>query len=222
MNFQHDDILIVGDSFCAQREKADHWPFLLYGLLNKSPKWVRGRGFGGSAWWSVRKRLLQEIKTCMPKLLILCHTEASRIPHAKDLGINSLAAETNRIVTNNILVNLKELNKIAEASRMYYEFLWDWDYCCWAQEAWFRELDDLLSQWQIPYVIHLYCFGHDSYVFKNGITAAGKLVDLVDPDKPQYANHFTSELNIHVANRLLHAIENYQPGLQDLGLNLKI
>ena len=71
-------------------------------------------------------------------------------------------------------------------------------------------------------MIHLYCFGHDSYVFKNGITAAGKLVDLVDPDKPQYANHFTSDLNIHVANRLLHAIENYQPGLQDLGLNLKI
>ena len=71
MNFEHKDILILGDSFCELRSLPIDWPFIVSQKLSNSSEKTRGHGFGGSSWWSVRKRLLKELELHVPKVLIL-------------------------------------------------------------------------------------------------------------------------------------------------------
>ena len=81
------DVLIIGDSFCVQREAEKEWPYRLNNLLTGESVVPRGRGFPGCSWWAGRKHLLECIEN-KPKLIIFCHTEHSRIPHTKNLSLN--------------------------------------------------------------------------------------------------------------------------------------
>lgn len=223
MNFEHKDILILGDSFCELRSLPIDWPFIVSQKLSNSSEKTRGHGFGGASWWSVRKRLLKELELHVPKVLILCHTEPNRIPNDYDHGLNSASCfearnKVRRIKTHNYPLEPWQEKKIAMAGHLYYEELWSGEYCKWAMVSWFKELDDIVEVYKIPCVIHLRCFDHGiKYIFKNGMTVKENLVDMSLVGN-EYRNHFTEEMNKKVGNRLVELVLNYQSGLQELAL----
>ena len=216
MKFEHKDILILGDSFAECRSLPVDWPFIVSQRLCNSTEIPRGHGFAGASWWSVRKRLLKELKLHVPKVLILCHTEPNRIPNDYDYGLTSHSVQNGKFYNpdGTQIDPIKNL-AIAKAGKLYYEELWCRDYCKWAMVSWFKELDELVEVHKIPYVIHLRCFEHN-YIFKNGTTVKENLVDISLVGK--YRNHFTEEMNKKVGNRLVELVLNYQPGLQELAL----
>lgn len=207
--FEHDDILIIGDSFAKHRGFESDWPRLLCKLLTDSDAVPRGKGFSGASWWSTRKCLLAELDIKVPKVLVLCHTEPMRIPSDFDFGINVASATSVPVV----VPPGQEKNyvpEIKEAAAMYYTYLASSDYSNWAQLAWYSELEQLLVKYNIPQVIHLHCFppayGQTSlYCFQVGCTEQVPLWDLCK-DVPQDTarNHCTVEQNIRIA----HAINN--------------
>jgi hypothetical protein len=222
MKFSANEILIIGDSYCYCRDTMQQWPMVLNILLQQAQTKTkpRGIGLGGCSWWSIRKELLKEMGQGKPKVLIMCHTEPHRIPTDTELCLNYATAQNNNVSLNRIFVDKTELEKITQAARQYYQHLWCYDYCDWAQDAWFLELDNLLDQWQIPFVIHLHCFENNHYIFRNGTTAKGRLIHLTDSSKPELevGNHMTPEKNVHLANVLYRALLDYRTGLQDIGL----
>lgn len=222
MKFEHSDILILGDSFCSYRSTVNDWPFIVSEKLSNSSAKTRGYGFGGGSWWSVRNRLIQEVKSNIPKVLILCHTEPNRLPSDYDYGINASSAQEGRVRLNDdTYLDVWKQHEIAKAIKLYYTELWSSKFHKWSQLAWYKELDELISEWQIPYVIHLRCFEHTvDYVFKNGITIEEKLYTLGDFNNniDKLHNHFTKELNQKIGNRLVELLQNYQQGLQKLSL----
>jgi hypothetical protein len=207
--FEHDDVLIVGDSFAQMRNKESDWPQLLCKLLTGSDAIPRGRGFSGASWWSTRKNLLTEFAIKIPKVLVICHTEAARIPSDYDFGLN-VASTTSRDIDLPLESKQHYVPKIRDAAAMYYTYLTSIEYNNWAQLAWYFELEQLLIQYNIPQVIHLHCFppahGQTSlYCFKVGCTEQVTLWDLCkDVSQNGARNHFTAEQNIRIA----HAINN--------------
>ena len=219
MKFEHKDILILGDSFAELRSLLTDWPFIVSHTLSNSTEIPRGHGFAGTSWWSVRKRLLTELEISVPRVLILCHTEPNRIPNDYDYGLTSRSVENGQFYNpdGTHIDPIKNL-AIAKAGKLYYEELWSSEYCKWAQKAWFKELDELIEVYRIPYVIHLRSFDHTiKYIFKNGMTVKENLVDMSLVGN-EYRNHFTEEINKKVGNRLVELVLNHQQGLQELAL----
>jgi hypothetical protein len=222
MKFEHKDILILGDSFCSNRDSDSDWPFIVSQKLSNSFERTRGRGFGGASWWSVRKKLLKELEISVPKVLILCHTEPNRIPNDRGAAINGSVIEAKTISYYGKHLDHASQQRIIKAAKLYYEELWSHDYYKWAQIAWFKELDELLNVWEIPYIIHLRCFKSTTdYIFKNGITIKEPLITLADYENQKVSiddlnNHFTEDVNKKLGNRLVELLLNYQPGLQEL------
>lgn len=220
MKFKPNDILILGDSFCAAREEPTDWPLVVSQKLTGHNHIPRGVGFSGGSWWSVRKALLEEIKSGIPKVLILCHTEPNRIPNDYNIGINLSSALDGKITTDSCkeYISEEKLQSIAVASKLYYEELWSGEYCEWAQKSWFRELDQMIEEWCIPYVIHLRCFPFTaSYTFKNSMTIQEDLFSKSSVISG-IPNHFTEDLNQKLGNKLVELILNYKTGLQSMNL----
>ena len=221
MNFEYKDILILGDSFCGEREAHTDWPMIVSRRLTGQHDIPRGYGFGGGAWWSTRKLLLSELKIRVPKLLVICHTEANRIPNDKDCGINSGVLGHGKIALHGEHMNMdsNSRQKIVQAAILYYEELWSSDYCQWAQKKWFQELDNLIESYQIPYVIHLMCFDTTgNYIFQNGITVKERLWKFVTNENIPLRNHLTEDQNQKLGSRLVDMVLNYQAGLQELNI----
>jgi hypothetical protein len=216
--FEWDDILIVGDSFCQQRDQATDWPQLLslaltgqsYGR-NRMP---RGYGYAGASWWSTRKRLLAELQSQTPQLLIICHTEALRLPSDYDFGINAVSAEYGGVyVQPDQRINYTP--KIDKAAQQYFKWLASREFHEWTQRQWFLELDTVLDQKQIPHVVHLHCFknhGSNDYVFRNGVTSQEILYNISQSHHhlPGARNHLSLPQNAEFARSLERVITTNQ------------
>lgn len=207
--FEHEDVLIVGDSFALHRDSESDWPTLLATLQTGVSKQPRGQGFPGASWWSTRKCLLAELEIKVPQVLVMCHTESARIPSDFDFGLNPASATDCHVP----MPRGQEHNyvpKIKEAAAMYYTYLASNEYSNWAQAAWFKELEQLIIDNAIPHVVHLHCFppgpGQTAlHCFQVGITNAVPLCDLCQGvDQSTASNHFTAEQNVKIA----HAINN--------------
>jgi hypothetical protein len=232
--FDWDDILIVGDSFAYHRNWPRDWPMALTLMLtNKKfdPKVIpRGQGFSGCAWWSVRKNLLAEIQIKIPKVLIICHTDPNRIPSDFDYGLNFLTVTTdNEDGSLRKPFNTENINSddIVLAAREYFYHLYSDNFHHWAQTRWYEELDSIIEEYCIDYVVHLHVTEHVfKYQFRNGLISEEKLVPicddlknhLVDPLVESYRNHFTSDNNFKIAQSLFKAIENFTPGIRNINL----
>jgi hypothetical protein len=239
--FNQDDILIIGDSFAVEREKKHSWPKILTKLLlndHYDDRPPRGKGFPGCSWWSIRRRLLEELKITVPEILIICHTEPNRIPSEYDFPLNIKSVEDLKIHINNNLDDDSKLSpsyikEIQTAALMYYHHLHSLDYSLWAQTRWFYELDEIAKNYDIPYVIHLHCFKQiEHYIFKNGLTAEETLwenskgfklwkedpLSLFDNTLQELTNHFTIEENLKLANSLYNTILTYSVGPRKIGL----
>jgi hypothetical protein len=226
-----DDILIIGDSFCASRHESDNWPKYLTDKLTGSDVIPRGQGYGGCSWWSTRNRLLKELDQKVPKILIMCHTEPNRIPSDYDFGINFKSVEIDNIWIANEKYRNHYSKDIKDAANMYYEYLHFFDFHHWAQEQWFLELDEILSEKKISIVIHIHCF-RNSKIFENGTTSeedfrslqitddSGDVLQYKNDNKIRFDNHFTREQNIKIGEALYKVIQEYDPNDRLKNLNL--
>ena len=239
-NFSEKDILIIGDSFCRSRKNPVDWPVILTKNLisqEKEKVTVRGKGFSGASWWSTRKLLLKELEVHTPKILVITHTEAQRIPNDENFSLNSSSVFDEHNIEN-IPGDLKT------AAQLYYKSLFSIDFHIWAQKQWFLELDDIIQKYKIPYVIHFHSFkpwnNEKPHVFKNGVTfdkilwdnsddcyILEKYKDKIDNQetslldlqhKYEVTNHFSRDKNNKIALASLRAIKNNFIGLQILDL----
>ena len=195
------DILIIGDSFCVDRNEIYDWP----GVLNKkfSTSTLRGRGFPGCSFWPVRQLFYQEIAKKTPDLLILCHTTAGRYPcqFGEPGGYTSNSGD----------------KTFSTWFRKYFNF----DFHIWAVHKWYDELDSCLGNLQIPYIIHLFCFTENRYLFKNGITGTESLIEVhqlcekFHKTSGHKNNHFCKQDNIQIANILHKKIIQLPKGLNN-------
>lgn len=246
-----DDILIVGDSFAASRNLGD-WPLIFSeSLLNRKiqkKETIRGKGITGASWWSARKILLSEVKKRTPKVLVMAHTEMQRIPHDENYALNSGSAfniEHYSDRTKNIKRETVVPIEVLKAAQEYYTHLFSKDFHFWCQMQWFDEIDNLVKDYNIPYVIHLHSFmpwdNKPLHIFKYGITFDKALWPLSDdyyimhtaPKKKvgshevldadlwnnnPTTNHFTSENNKKLAELLISSLHTYQNGQKNFQL----
>ena len=228
MTYEWNDVLIIGDSFCADRSMKYHWPQIVTtGITgqqyneNISP---RGQGFPGASWWAARKNLLLELDLRVPKVLILCHTEPYRIPHDTNWGLNT------RSVTHDIVYvppgsTDKPSKEFIKAARAYYEYIISEDYHKWAYHQWFLEVDRIIDQYpKIEKVIHFFCFRDNTHTFKNGVTMETPLVAYqnlpVWRSRDEAPNHYSKVDNVTFGLKLSDVIKNY-PG-NGVRLNTKL
>lgn len=211
--YDWDDILIVGDSWCSEREHLVHWPNNLLFELTDIPKGIpRGIGYSGCAWWSVRKRLIDELNTKPAKIVIIIHTDASRMPSDtnKPLTINNArrySKDTTKSLENRIM---------HKAADDYYKHFYSADFHNWAERQWFLELDNFLEKKQVKKVIHLYGVRRNKdqiYKFKCGVTVEQTIQKYytTNTETMHYPNHMTYENNQNLASFLYKLITNY-PG----------
>jgi hypothetical protein len=209
--YNWNDILIVGDSWCHERDKLVYWPNqLLFELTGISKGTPRGRGFPGCAWWSVRTRLFKELNSKPAKVVIIIHTEANRMPSDKDRPITIRGAMDYESLTD------PTTKAIFKAAAGYYNHLYSANFHDWVERQWFFELDNFLKTKQVEKVIHLYgVFKHkeQKYTFNHGVTIDQPLsrYHVRNTAIMQYPNHLTYENNQKLALFLSKLITNY-PG----------
>ena len=232
--FEWKDILILGDSFAEIRIDALSWPNILCKRLTENSEPPRGVGYPGCSWWSVRKKLIEELQECVPKVLIICHSEASRIPSDIDLPLNAgTTTEDFESYCKNDNLNI-DFSAYKLAAKMYYKYLMSDEYHIWAREKWFLELDSITKLHAIPYVVHLQCFNTiKQHVFENGMDVEETLWESSTHYKQwiknnaswinfvhtiPIINHFSIEENQLLSDCLFNAVNNYSVGKQKIGL----
>ena len=228
MTYEWNDILIVGDSFCAERTMPSDWPqiFTLHLTGNKFEKdqLPRGQGYGGASWWSARKKLLDELLINPVKVLVVCHTEPFRIPNDDALPLNTKSVELGDI-WNPLGVKSSSENFI-KAAKGYYEYIICEDFHLWTYQQWFNEIDKIAIDNNIERVIHFFCFRGDynSHIFSRGVTMSVPLIDLQQYSalwkKNDTRNHFSPGHNLEFGTRLATIVKNY-PG-DGVRLNIKL
>lgn len=212
--YDWNDILIVGDSFCAGRHYAHEWPQLLTCALTgqqyKEKRTPRGRGFSGASWWSARRCIIDELNTRPPvKVLIVCHTDAHRIPNDDNHSLNAVSVE-HRWLHRERGGNDLMPERMALAGKLYYEQLISWSFNEWAVKRWYLELEELVDKSStIEKSIHLFCFDGNFHKFRNGVTVEDTLFK--HRSRNEVSNHFDHSDNFRLAKTLQMILDNY-PG----------
>jgi hypothetical protein len=212
------DLLILGDSFCSDRTLKVDWPMIVKKSLSTpisgasrwsfKPVTLRGQGFPGASWWSVRNHLIQKIKK-PPQIAIFCHTEPNRIPHDNDWGVNFGSLEQGMIHGEHQQPMSDEFQLACE---LYYKHLWSHAYHEWTMTNWLYELDELTKDIEI--VLHFFGFENQQryYEFQHGVSFSDPLLGYATFDSDQDPrNHFDIATNQRFADFILEHIHNY-PG----------
>jgi len=207
MTIRTTDLLILGDSFCSDRTKSIDWPVIVRNSLMKT---LRGQGYPGASWWSVRSGLMQQIRL-LPKIAIFCHTEPNRIPHKDDWGINIGASDRGLIHIHDSHDQPMSV-EFSSACKLYYKHIWYQEYQNWAMTRWLHELDELTKDIEI--VLHFFGFNdiHRHHTFQNGVSFSDPLINYAQAHRaPDIRNHFDIGANQRFADIVLENIHNY-PG----------
>lgn len=145
-------LVIVGDSFCADRKTETDWPIKLAAMLNIQ---LKGEGFGGRAWWTTRSWIYNNIELLdKDTILIVCHTNAERLPNRQHYPINAGILHSEVSSPTNDLRNVDpngELFKLAKS--FYLSDLYIPEFYDWAMNAWGQELHNLAPR--VQKLIHI-------------------------------------------------------------------
>lgn len=225
-------IAFVGDSFCASYSLED-WtsrgcPVNQWGTREASYLDIVTQtnnftlypyGFGGKSWWYSRQRFVedlqripQEIFEDQLEVIVFCHTNSGRINNA-----------WNRELSNS--------DTTAPEIQHYYRNIFDGDFNDWAQQQWFEEIAE---RWNHIKTIHFHCFT-DSVKWSDllpGVVYTTPLVHIsigelqgTDKEISEYLrtdkrnNHLNSHNNKVLADFILGAIYDYQPGQYEIDMN---
>lgn len=233
--YNWDDILILGDSYAFSRDHQTDWPtaltIKLTGQQFSSDKLPRGAGYPGCSWWSTRNRLLKEISIRPPKVLVICHTEFSRLPSDEDFGLTFSGLSTKKIWSPSGMVS--DSHPIMSAGTMYYKYMYSEQFYLWAMKQWLNDLDSIIIDAGIERVIHLPCFALPEEICpKQGITSEEILFEIHERllgenagyvnDAHYHRNHMDVNSNITFANSMYEAIINYDPSQNGKRINLNI
>lgn len=219
------ELLILGDSFCADRNETD-WPVHLSKLLGLK---LSGKGFGGNSWWTIRSYLEQrKAVNNSNTILVICHTIPSRIPNDYELPINTGLLSTQEI-KDSPTTPAEQLNKLA--NDFYASKLFSFKFYEWAQQAWLKELDECNDYFKI---IHVPGFSSvDLSAIHNGVVirpsldipALRELSDKEMKDKNWMGrdsrhNHFCEHNNLKFAEAMaaiIKTIYSHSAGLRFFG-----
>lgn len=139
-------IIVAGDSYCGFISDGT-WPHQLAKELEMP---IKQYSNSGGSWWATRRSLIKaknagELDDA--KVVVLCHTEGSRIPNLDDIPISGWLVENQTPWF---------APKILLAAKMYYEHLHDPSFAEWTQQAWLDECVDLFPK--DATIIHLHSF----------------------------------------------------------------
>jgi len=213
-----DSLVIVGDSFCKDRNQSTDWPVCLGKLLQCQ---VLGRGWGGNAWWATRNTLLQTKHNKSTSILIVIHTEPGRLPNDFNIPANPGLLFSEPGSASDEFKNRKGLRDTAVA--FYNSDLFSLKFYTWAQQAWIKELDADIGYYA---TIHIPAFDSvDLTGVKNGIVVKPSdefkslraLSNLEVGSKTwsgpdTRSNHFKDVNNFNIATALQDIILSLQPG----------
>lgn len=141
------NLLIVGDSFC---EHAQYWPAYTAWLLGYSPEHVYVSGQPGASWWPVRGQLLNKLKSSFKDNLtqiIIIHPNPGRIITGHDV------LRENQAIVLPYKFDNTAFSESLITSSLYYKYIVDHDFHRWAEQSWFKELNDAVGD--IP-ILHLF------------------------------------------------------------------
>ena len=205
------NIIVVGDSFCSAQQL---WPTQLANYLGLN---LVGQGISGGSWWPVRHFLMSLPQETIDatEVVVFAHTSSGRIPTVnQDLGRFDYRS--------------RPQNEMQTAVQLYYKYIFDDQFLDWAQQQWFREIDQL---WGHKKICHLHCFPwtvRDQHLLSdltvqpnlsaislNEISA--KDLNLFDDNRP---NHFNEHNNCVLAQELARMISSGLSGVQHLNLDL--
>jgi hypothetical protein len=172
----------------------------------------------------VRDYLLKELANHVPQVLVMVHTDPYRMPDAHGYSMSMKWGPGKGLYTDNNYSD-EQLKQKGHALKLYYEQLFIPEYHEWAQLAWFRELDMIIAQHQIPHVVHMMIspnFPQRTYEFTTGITVEERLTNHHDRRELYYnTNHYTPEGNQikgMCLHRLIVSSEPFTKGLRTLRL----
>jgi hypothetical protein len=217
---KHNELLITGDSFCHFRHLEIEWPKVLCKLLTETDEVPLGTGFNACSWWSPRQELLAYLNNnIIPKVLVICHTESSRVPNDQHHGISIGCLEADQIFKVQTKYPGHDWDpdiwvdpRLLKATKQYYKYLVSENFHRWSRLAWWNELDSLTKQYSIPMVIHLHCFEDESlHIFANGHTHKTALFNVsktLTNYGTKHRNHFSDNQNVEFARRLNHYIQS--------------
>lgn len=139
-------IIVAGDSYCSHMDEGT-WPYELSKNLSMP---LKQYSKSGCSWWATRRALVnakQAGELEGAKVVILCHTEGTRVPNIDDIPLSAWTVENRPDWYE---------PKILLASKLYYEYIHDPSFAEWTQQAWLKECVDLFPKDAI--VIHLHSF----------------------------------------------------------------
>jgi len=153
-------LVIVGDSFCAERYQDTDWPVFLANKLNVP---LYGVGYGGRPWWTTRQWILKNnFLFDKETLVIVCHTHYGRLPSLLDFPINPglIKAEINSDKSD--IKNLDPTGKLHALVKDFYQSdLYVPEFYKWAKRSWIDELNRISENFYK--LIHINCFDDCSY-----------------------------------------------------------
>jgi hypothetical protein len=205
------NILIVGDSFCAS---TSGWPSQLATLLNLQ---LISHGLGGQSWWNAREfvNALDSSVLDRTQVMVFVHTNADRIPtHNTQIGLIDHSAHPR--------------SDIEIAVQLYYKYIHDSAFLNWAQQQWFLEIN---QRWGHKKVVHLHSF---PWSIKNGKLLTGLNIEtnlcsisLNELGTKEFtlfndlrANHLNQYNNTVLAQQLSDLICNYRKHTLELNNSL--
>jgi len=186
-------IVIIGDSFCADRKNPiTDWPLILSNKLNVP---LYGAGFGGQSFWSIRRWMNDKTQHSLfdkQTLLIVCHTEYSRIPSTENLPLNKSVLRTEfqddiksdaeikiknvvgsnecesdkssiNVIKNFLLLRAQKTKDVL--TDFYLSDLYVEEFYVWAYHAWIKELNNISSEFYK--IVHIKGFGNTEIVLEN-------------------------------------------------------
>jgi hypothetical protein len=205
-------IVVAGDSYCAQIDEGT-WPSILSKNLDMP---IKQYSNSGGSWWATRRKLVkakQAGEFDNAKVVVLCHTEGSRIPNVDDFSIGGWAVE-NRPAWYQ--------PKVLLAAKMYYEHLHDPDFGTWTQQAWLNECVDLFPKDAIVVHLHSFPYSYLKLVVTNGVNFFPPLFaitqaefssdeegfNFIEKTGDSRKNHFNEENNLALGHEITKIIKD--------------
>lgn len=176
-------IKFCGDSFCATKDSEHSWPIHLAHLLDCK---ILGFGKDGAA----HEHAIQTFDS-NSDATVFCWTDPHRIYNRNH-------------VINFATVEKTLTNKRNQAAQAYFKYLSDSQYNLDRHQRDMYWFDNVRLKYYKGKIVHLFCYESAFYPFEHGTLSRTPLsaVAIKDDDLNKYANHFTREHNIKLANYL--------------------
>lgn len=145
-------LVVVGDSFCADRLLDTDWPLRLANMYSVP---LSGKGLRGRGWWACRDWIQKNTNSLdQNTVVIICHTAYHRLPHRTHLPVNAGVLHTEVSSQKNDLLQFDPEGKLHRLVKEFYQSdLYVDEFYNWAWRAWLAEVNKLATK--VNKIIHL-------------------------------------------------------------------